>query len=218
MQGWQIQIMSGLIAGTLAAGGGTLGVHKYYSNKLEAKIAESQQRLDQLKAAESRIDSLQKEFGAMNRQYQALREKNQILKEDYRKATTADGLTYDGPSTDVSWHEEELATGDRIRFKLSSASLYLRLVRVTHDGPIVKAAGCMPRLVDSSFVSERDGTCAYLLRKDKQLQLQVSSNASDQGYLMADLSDLEDVFVSCLSFDVKNQRASIRFRKCFPGR
>ncbi len=218
MEGWQIKLVTGLLAAGVATGGGALGVHKFYAEKLEAKAAESQQRLDQLRAAESRNDSLQEDLVVLNHEHKALREKHQILEEDYRKATTADGVTYDGPSTDESWHEAEIATGDQIRFKLSSGSLYLRLVRVTHDGPIVQATGCLPRLVDSTFVSERDGTSAYLLRKDKELHLQVSCKASTESYLTADLSDLEDVRVSCRSFEVKNQRASLRFRKCFPGR
>ena len=193
-------------------------MHKMYCEKLEAKTIESESRLHNLRTAEAQVSALTQEKHRLTDDFNSLQNKYDVLLEDYRKATTADGLTYDGPSTISTWQGISMSTGDRIRFKLASGSLYLHIVRVTEDGPIMRASGCQPRLVDTSFVSERDGPSAYCLHTGKKLHLQVSCKASSQGYLSADLSDLEDVLIICTSFDVKQQEASVKFKKSLIGR
>lgn len=217
MEEWQIKLIIAIVGVAVSAGGGGVIIHKMYA-ELEAKTIESESRLHKLQAAEAQVSALNQDKHRLTASLNSLQGKYDVLLEDYRKATRADGLTYDGPSFETSWQEAHLSTGDQIRFKLSSASLFLRVIRVTEDGPIVRAFGAVPRLVDPSFVSERDGSFAYLLRPNRQLHLQVSAKASSEGYLSGDLSDLEDVYVICQSFDVKTQKSKLRFRKCLPGR
>jgi hypothetical protein len=218
MEEWQIKLIIGIIGAVVAAGGGGVLVHKMYAEKLEAKTIESESRLHKLREAKIKVSTLTQEKQRLTVDLKSLKGKYDVLLEDYRRATRADGLTYDGPSLEASWQEALISTGDKIRFKLSTASLFLQIARVTHDGPIARAQGAVPRLVDPSFLSGRDGEFAYLLRLERQLHLQVSGRASADGYLSGDLSDLEDVFVVCQAFDVKKQTCILRFRKCLPGR
>jgi hypothetical protein len=218
MEYWQIKLILAIVGVAVSAGGGGVVVHKMYAEKLEAKTIESEDRLHRLQVAQSENSALREDQERLTANLTALQGKYDVLLKDYNKATRADGLTYDGPSDQRSWQEVEVSTGDQIRFKLSSASLYMRVSRVTHEGPIVRASGAIPRLVDPSFVSERDGSFAYLLRPERELHLQVSGKGSVEGYLSADLSDLEDVSMVCQSFDVKTQKATIKFQKCLHGR
>ncbi len=218
MEEWQIRLIVGILVGVGSASGGGVLVHKMYAEKVEALSAESRERLLRLQDTEEKLAELAKSHQDLTLKFESLRAKYTVLEEDYRKATTAQGMTYDGPSLDSSWHETEVATGDRLRFKLSSASLYLQVVRITHDGPVIRATGCTPHLVDPAFVSANDGAHAYLLRRERELHLQVSPSGTAAGYLSADLSDLEDIYVLCLSHDVKSQRASLKFRQTLPER
>jgi len=215
---WQIKLIVVLVGAAVSAAGGGVAVHRMYAEKLEAKTIESEDRLHKLQATEAEISRLRQDQERLAANLKALQNKHNELLEDYRKATRADGLTYEGPSTQTSWQEVQLSTGDRIRFKLSSASLYLHVTRISDEGPILTASGLEPQLADPTFVSEQDGPFAYLLRPEKELHLQVSVKGSEEGYLSADLSDLEDVFAVCLAFDVKTQKATLKFRKCLPGR
>lgn len=218
MENWQIKLILGILAVVVSASGGGVLVHKMYVDKVEALSAESRERLIRFQDTQEKLAGLTKANQELSQQYQSLQTRYSILEDDYRKATTAQGITYDAPSLDSSWHETEAATGERLRFKLSSSSLYLQIVRVTHDGPVLRASGCTPLPVQSAFLSEADGGNAYLVRPGKSLHLQVSSKGSSEGYLSADLSDLEDIFVICLSHDVKNQKVLLKFRKTFPER
>ena len=218
MESWQTRLILRLMGVAVIAGSGGAVTHRIYVEKLEAKTIESEDRLHRLQMAETEISGLRQDQERLTANLAALQKTYDVLLEDYHKATRADGLTYDGPSDETSWQEVQVATGDQIRFKLSSASLYLRVTRVTDEGPILRAFGAAPRLVDPSFMSERDGSAAYLLRPEKELHLQVSAKGSEEGYLNADLSDLEDVFMVCQSFDVKTQKAALKFRKCLPWR
>ena len=95
MEDWQIKLIVGIVGAVVASGG--VVVHKMYAEKLEAKTIESESRLHKLRDAETKVSTLTQEKKRLTVDLKSLQGKYDVLLEDYRRATRADGLTYDGP-------------------------------------------------------------------------------------------------------------------------
>ncbi|SHJ79984.1 hypothetical protein SAMN02745216_02283 [Desulfatibacillum alkenivorans DSM 16219] len=237
-----VMIFSAIISALL----GGSSVYKFYTEKLDEKTILCEDYRHKWHNAKSKVSSLEKEISLLNnkigqlnsdfnkqkeqiekdfnkqhkeikKEFNSLQEEYNSLNRRYYKATSTGGLTYEGPSIETSWQEVKLSTGDRVHFKLPSASLFMKITKITKKGPVIKFTGAIPRLTQSSLVSEKFGDSCYLLSIDQLLHFQVSGKASKEGYLKADLSDLEDIYVKCLSYDVSEQVTELKFRKQLVG-
>lgn len=213
MDDLKTKMMTAVITAAISVSGTYLGAQSYYVDKLDANSREIGVLENKMQQAKKTISDLKHREEIISSQLASLQDQYNVLEKKYHKCTTAEGITKTEPSFDTQWHNATLSTGDNLQFKLSTSSLYLKLIRVTHRGPICKIIGCDNPYITDGFISKTDGSHAYLLRKGNMLRLQASSRTCDEGMLIEDLGDMEEIVIEPKGFDVEKQTAILKYKK-----
>lgn len=204
-----------IVSALVTSAGTYFGTSNHYIEKIDLSAREiGSLRINQQKAVEM-IGDLERKKETLSTQLNALQGQYIVLEKRYRKCTTADGITHFQSSFESNWSQYSLSTGQQIRFKLSSSSLYFKLVHVTKSGPIGRIEGCDYPFVMQGAKSPTDGPHAYLLQKGNTLHIQASSRACAEGWTIEYLKDVEDIMIECIEFDLEAQTAILRRRKSF---
>ena len=211
----RLRILLGIVSALITSVGTYYGTSHHYLEKVDSGAREIGSLRIRQQNANERIVDLERKKETLSTQLNVLQREYGILEEKYRKCTTADGITHFQSSFESNWSQHSLSTGQQIRFKLSSSSLYFKLVHVTKSGPIGRIEGCDYPFVMQGAKSPTDGSHAYLLQKGNTLHIQASSRACAEGWTIEYLKDVEDIMIECIEFDVEAQTAILRHRKSF---
>ena len=198
------------VIGLVGAAIGAWGTSRYLADKIEDLSREATAYQSRANAAEERLASLEPELIELQSAFSE-------LEEDYGKCIDPTGSNITASSLDSGWKKATARTGDSIEFRLAYSSAYLRVARVTTDGPIMKLEGCdKSEIFEGYRAPSRDGN-AFRLPRHYSQELLVSSDCCEKGLHSCDMRDLEKIEIEALSFDSDEQRTELRYRKTYEG-
>lgn len=194
---------------------GGIPVYRYYDGRISSLTAENTALSHELSNAKKSISRLNNDIELAIKNKEQLLEQHEILEGKYARCTRTDGITYFCHSIDTRWHESKFETGQSIRFKLTSSSLYLKFTRVSKSGPIISIFGCNSPIIIEGFESKENEHRSFLLNENNRLKIYVSSKICSMGSSAKDLGDVEKIEISCIEYDTDGQYSIVRFRKIF---
>ncbi len=167
----------------------------------------------QAERAQADLDHAQSELSVLAPENERLEKALLEVTEKWKRCTTPGEVLVTSPSIADEWFVADAKTGDQIRFKLSSSSAFIQVVRVTKDGPIVELRGCEQPGILEGLRSPQDGRNAFLIPRGSGLTFSVSSECCEHGLATCSLRGLEQVDIVALEYDVDSQEARLKYRK-----
>lgn len=215
-------LVANLVVAAISIAGTAAASRNYWVDKVEHLSKESQHFQEVLRhtestLAEARADlaSEMQESSAVRLRLGRLQARYNELNARYQLAIQVEGTEPILPSLDDQWHVRDLHTGGALPFKLSASTVDARMIRVTHDGAVVQIQGCEHPKITYGVAAPKFGRHCFLVAAGSDLQMLISTRCCERGFHNADHALLEHVRIQCQEYDVTDQTALFRFRKCF---
>ena len=156
---------------------------------------------------------MQGELSTIASHFAQLREEHEALETRYARCTTSVGTVVLAHPTSSAWTTTEIRRGQSIGFGLTDSRVTITVIRVTADGIVVRVNGCLDPGILEPIRSPPDGRNAFVITLSLSLVMSVSSECCRRGFVVCDLSDVEDIHIELIRFDVDEQLSTLRYRR-----
>ena len=162
----------------------------------------------------SEINKSKLEINSITENYNNLLEKYQILNEKYIKCISTDGVINTVGTIDMRSFESGFKTGDNIEFKLTSASLFVSIIRVSKEGPVILITGCENYITENEIKIKDNNKTYFVLRPNNPLIIRFTSQSCEDNENI-EPAIAEEIILSVKDYDVDNQHFNLNYLRKF---
>ena len=210
----KIKVVIAIIAAIISGSGAFIGQEAKYGRQIENLSRESEQRYARIVTLENRNNTLQSKHTSLKNDYNELKNSYDIVYAKYQKCISSTGANYPIGSLDFcTTYQKEFCTNDVIEFEMMSASIFVKIKRISKLGPVIEISGCDYYLTENGINSTNDGIHAYYLPKSTSFLIKFSLKSCTDGNARITEDDIEVIEISVIAYDVDEQKTKLEYKR-----
>lgn len=192
------------------------GLGGYFSRepKVIRITRESEQRKARIITLEKEKSILQSLYSNLEYKQTELQNSYNILYSKYQKCISPAGAIFQIGSFDFyTTYQNEFTTNDILEFKIVSTSIFIKIIRISKRGPVIKIDGCEYYLTENGINSTNDGKHAFYLPTSRPFYIKYSLKSCVEGNASISKDDIEVIQISVIDFDVEEQQTKLEYKR-----
>ncbi|MCK5136636.1 MAG: hypothetical protein KAR19_12660 [Bacteroidales bacterium] len=209
-----IAIIGAIVTSTISGVSTYVSQDNKFGEQIENLSKESNSKGHQIEILTDENSTLKNEINSKTESHNALMAEHNDLKVKYARCISSEGSITAVGTIDTRVYQGQLKTGDELEFKLTSSSLFIKIIRVSDSGPIISIAGCENYVTVNEVRMPMNNENHYLIKPQSPLRVRFTVGSCEDNENI-EPSQVEEIILLLRQFNVDEQTIQLEYNRKF---